>query len=621
MQRVIDWLEEYGHPVAVFAGIVVGLVTAGWINLLAGELIWALTVALGGAPIVWKTFRGMLRGQFASDIVASLAIVTSLVMGQFLAGAVVVLMQSGGEALEEYGLSRAKSSLDHLLRRAPQKARRLRNGDIQEISVEEVQVGDNLVVRPGDLIPVDGTVLEGTTDVDESALTGEPLPRGRGPGDAVLSGTIAVNGAFTMQADRVASRSQYAIIVELMRKAQAEKAPIERLADRAAVFFTPLTIFMALLGYLYTGQWVTVLSVLVVATPCPLILAVPIAMMAGVSRAARSGIICKGGAPLEEIGLSQAVVFDKTGTITVGEPYVERPVTINGYPDEEFLSYVASVEQLSNHVVAKSIVSKARQLHLPMEMPTQFSEVAGRGVQGRVQGRHVVVGSLRYLRETGLKEAADELQSRMEQPDLRGRMLASVVIDGKAAGFVVLGDQMRSGAPLLIQTLKRRGIRYISMLTGDNETNAALICHEAGIDHFSANLLPAQKVEAVQRIAQRYPYTVMVGDGINDAPALAAARVGVAMGAHGAAISAEAADIVLLVDDISKVGDIITIGQRTLSIAWQSVGLGIGLSFVLMCVAAVGYIPPVAGALSQEVIDVIVILNALRGMTPGRRGS
>jgi heavy metal translocating P-type ATPase len=618
MQRLIDWCQEYGHPIAVFTGILIGLVVDLGISPLGGNLIWALTVALGGAPIVWKTLKGIWRGQFASDIVASLAIITSLLMGQFLAGAVVVLMQSGGEALEEYGLSRAKSSLEHLLKRAPQTARRLQHGALQEIPVAQVQIGDQLVVRPGDLVPVDGQVIEGTADLDESALTGEPLPRGRGPGDQVLSGTIAVNGAFTMRAEQIASGSQYAKIVELMRKAQEEKAPIERLADRAAVFFTPLTLIMAALGYLITGQAVTILSVFVVATPCPLILAVPIAIMAGVSRAARSGIICKGGAPLEELGHTQAVVFDKTGTITVGEPFVERVLILDHLSEPQLLGMVASVEQLSSHVVAKSIVARAKQMKIDLEMPQQFVETPGRGCQGIVQGRQLSVGSLRYLRDLGLDEAANLLASRMEQPDLRGRMLASVAIDGKAAGFVVLGDRLRPGAPVLIQSLKRQGIRYISMLTGDNETNAALIAHETGIDHFAANLLPAQKVEDVRKIASKYPYTVMVGDGINDAPALAAARVGIAMGAHGAAISAEAADVVLLVDDISKVSEIIAIGQRTLAIAWQSVGIGIGLSFILMCIAALGYIPPVVGALSQEVIDIIVILNALRGMSVSR---
>jgi heavy metal translocating P-type ATPase len=621
MRRMIDWCLEYGHPIAVFFGIAVGLITDIWISPVGAELIWALTVALGGFPVVWKTVKGMFKGQFASDIVASLAIVTSLIMGQFLAGAVVVLMQSGGEALEEYGLSRAKSSLDHLLRRAPQTARRLHNGEIEEISVAQVRIGDRLVVRPGDLIPVDGKVLEGSSDVDESALTGEPLPRGRGPGDIVLSGTIATNGALTMEAERDASGSQYAKIVELMRKAQEQKAPIERIADRAAIFFTPLTLAMALIGYLYTQDPVTVLSVFVVATPCPLILAVPIAIMAGVSRAARSGIICKGGAPLEELGHTQAVVFDKTGTITVGEPFVERILPIDHIEEREFLRLVASLEQLSSHVVAKSIVAKAKDLKLPLQVPSEVVETPGRGVAGRVDGHDLAVGSLRYLRELKLDQAADRLEARMESPDLRGRMLASVVMDGEAAGFVVLGDRLRPGAPLLIETLKRKGIRYISMLTGDNETNAALIAHETGIDHYAANLLPAQKVDDVKKIAAKFPYTVMVGDGINDAPALASARVGIAMGAHGAAISAEAADVVLLVDDISKIGEIISIGQRTLAIAWQSVLLGIGLSFVLMCFAAAGKIPPVAGALSQEVIDVVVILNALRGMSAGRRAS
>ena len=616
--NMISFLREYWHPAAVLLGILLGLGAdlLGFAPI--ANWVWGTTLILGGFPVVWKTVKGIFRGQFAADIVATLAIVTAAGMEQFLAGSVVVLMQSGGEALEEYGLKRAKSSLDQLLSRAPSIARRRTAQGLEEIPVTDVQIGDLLVVRPGDLIPVDGTITEGTCDIDESALTGEPLPRPRAPDDHVLSGSIATNGAFTMRAQKVAGDSQYAQIVKLMKRAQEEKAPIERMADRAAIYFTPLTIVMAALGYWWTREPVTILAVLVVATPCPLILAVPIAIMAGVNRAARAGIIVKGGASMEEIGHTQAMIFDKTGTITVGEPFLEGMLSLDGSSKADILRKAAALEQLSNHIVARAVVTAANEQSQSLPQVTQFREVPGRGVQGTVEGEELFLGSLSHLQGQVSPQVIDILQKRLAHGDVEGKLTACLTTKDRAVGILVLGDRMRAGVPTLIDHLREMGVRSITMLTGDNEHNAEIIAQQAGIPHVYANLLPQQKVEAVRHIAQHFPYCVMVGDGINDAPALAAARVGVAMGAHGTAVSAEAADIVLLVDDISKVGEIVRIGQRTLRIARESVGIGIGLSFLLMCVAAAGYIPPIVGALSQEVIDVVVILNALRGMTAGR---
>ena len=615
-EKKMVW-REYWQPIGVLIGLLIGLGTDLLGSHEAAQWIWGATVVIGGLPIVYKTLCGMLKGQFASDIVATLAIVTAAAMGQFLAGAVVVLMQSGGEALEEYGLRRAKSSLDALLSRAPSRARRRRENVMEEIPVGEVSIGDLLVVRPGDLIPVDGVILEGSSEIDESALTGEPLPRNREPGDKVLSGAIAINGAFTMRALKVAGDSQYAQIVTLMRRAQEEKAPIERLADRAAVYFTPLTLLMAALGFWYTGQAVTILAVLVVATPCPLILAVPIAIMAGVNRAAREGIIVKGGAPMEEVGHAQAMVFDKTGTITIGQPFLERILSLDGSSEEEILRKAAALEQLSNHVVAKAITAAAQEKGQSIPHVGQLMEVPGRGVQGTVEGEELFLGSIGHLKEHVASYVLEALQRRLAHGDLEGRLIPCLATRDRAIGIVVLGDRIRAGVPALMESLRHMGIRSLTMLTGDNEHNAEIVAQEAGIPHVYADLLPQQKVEVVRHIGEHFPYCVMVGDGINDAPALAAARVGIAMGAHGTAVSVEAADIVLLVDEISKVGDVVRIGRRTLRIAKESVGIGIGLSFLLMCAAAIGYIPPVAGALSQEVIDVVVILNALRGMRDG----
>jgi len=616
----LEPFKQYGYPAAVFIGLAAGVGAFFSDHHELSHWIWGVTLILGGIPIIWKTITGMLQGQFAADIVASMAIVTAIIMGEYLAGAVVVLMLTGGEALEEYGLRRAKSSLDLLLARAPQLARRVKGDRIEEINVAAVNVDDILLVRQGDLIPVDGQVVEGIAEVDTAAITGEPLPQPRSAGDSVLAGSAAIQGSFTMKATHVAEQSQYAKIVALMRKAQEERAPIERLADRAAIFFTPLTIVMALIGVLWTGEWVTMLSVFVVATPCPLILAVPIAVMAGVSRAARNGIIVKGGAPMEEVGHAQVIIFDKTGTLTRGEPYVSKVLQVDGVDADQLLQLAASVEQFSNHVVAQAIVREAQQTGKLLELPEEHQESPGRGVRGLIAGTLIRAGSAKYLQEEGLVQAAQHSTSLLQTLDLRGKVGVSIAIGEQLGGIIILGDELRPGAKELIAQLKHMGIKAITMLTGDNEINASHIAESVGITDFAANLMPQHKVEHVKALTQCYPYTVMVGDGINDAPALASARVGIAMGAHGAGISAEAASVVLLDDDLGKVAEVVAIGRRTLMIAWQSAGLGILLSFGLMCVAALGYIKPVIGALFQEVIDIIVILNALRGISAGRGG-
>jgi heavy metal translocating P-type ATPase len=605
------------YPIPFFA--ILGLTSGAILQLGFGDpslarWVWYATLVIGGAPIVWGTFRGMLRKHFASDVVAMLAIIAAILMDQAFAGVVVVLMQSGGEAVEDYGLRRASSSLDALLARAPKLARVLSDGILREIPVSEVTVGDTLVVRPGDLVPVDGTVILGSTEIDESALTGEPLPKTKSVGDRVLSGSVNTNLAFQMRADKPSSESQYAKIVELVRRAQEEKPPIQRLADHYAVYFTPITLAVCLLGFLVTKNPVTVLSVLVVATPCPLILATPIAVISGVNRAAKRGIIVKSGAALEQIGKARAVAFDKTGTITYGTPYVEEIITIDHhYTSDEILYNAACVGQLSSHVAARSVAGTALQRFSKLEVPMNFKETPGAGVEGTVGGKNVVIGSKRYIESL----IGEELTGRLLQEVLgvtsyQGRLLTFVAISAKLAGVIVLGDQIRSGAPVMVQKLRDLGVEETVMLTGDNAENAQTIARSAGIQEVEANLLPGQKVEALQLLRQRFDPLVMVGDGINDAPALATATVGVAMGAHGAGISAEAADVVLIVDDVTAVADAVQIGQRMLKVAKQGIFLGLGFSFALMSIAAFGFIPPAIGAMLQEVIDASVVLNALR---------
>jgi heavy metal translocating P-type ATPase len=588
----------------VFARRLVPAIAA--LGLAAGLLghsdrVFLITLVVGGIPLVAQTLRGLLRGRFAADVVAMLAIVTALVLGQYFAGVVIVLMQSGGEALEAYAMGRASQSLEALLARAPKVAHALRGDAILDVPVDAVRVGDLLVIKPGDLVPVDAEVTEGTSTVDQSALTGEPLPVRAVEGTALMSGSINLDGAIRVRALRPSQQSQYQQIVRLVEQARQEKPPIQRLADRAAVWFTPLTLVMCGIAYLVTGSPTSVLAVLVVATPCPLILATPVAVIAGISRAADLGVIVKNGMAIEQLGRARVVVFDKTGTLTLGQPRVAHVEALDGVPAGEVLRLAAAVEQLSSHHLGRAVAEAGRARFTRLAGVTDFAETPGRGVSGRVEGRPVCVGSVAFLEDCGVAA----------EPAGDGTT-AYVAIDGRVSGSIEFADRLRHQVPALMQRLAVLGVTDTVMLTGDREAPAEAIAAQAGIRTVRANLLPADKVAAVRELGERYGNVVMVGDGINDAPALAAATVGVAMGAHGTAVSAEAADVVLLVDDIGRVGDAMAISRRMRRIALQSIGVGLGVSFALMVVASLGHITPAAGAVMQEALDAAVILNALR---------
>lgn len=600
---IARFVKLYPLPVIVGGGLVAGLAA----HLLGGSpdvarWIFLATLVTGGAPLVLQTVRGMLRGRFAADIVAMLAILTALLLGQYFAGAVIALMQSGGEALERYAMARASQSLEALLARAPKVGHRFRGQDVEEVPVSELRVGDLLLLRPGDLVPVDGEVTAGISAVDQSALTGEPLPIRATRGTVLLSGSVNLDGALRMRAVRAAGESQYQQIVRLVAQARRERPPIQRLADRFAVWFTPLTLAMCGAAWLVTGSPTSMLAVLVVATPCPLILATPVAVIAGISRAADLGVIIKSGAAIEQVGRARAVVFDKTGTLTLGHPVVEGIQAFDGVPPDELLRLAAAVEQLSSHHLAKAVVEAARRRFGAIGTAAGFRETAGSGVTGLVDGRAVAVGSAGFLAGSGIAVPS--------RPD--DHTTAFVSVDGRLAGAIDFADRLRHQVPSLMQRLAVLGVTETVMLTGDRESSAEMIAAQAGIRTVRANLLPADKVAAVQELKRRYGTVAMVGDGINDAPALAAATVGIAMGAHGTAVSAEAADVVLLVDDISRVGDAMAISRRMRRIALQSIVVGLGVSFGLMVMASFGLLTPAVGAVMQEALDAAVILNALR---------
>ncbi|MDE1818773.1 MAG: heavy metal translocating P-type ATPase [Thaumarchaeota archaeon] len=612
-RKIITFVKNYPIPVFAIIGLLVGAILQWTTNQHdLGRWVWFITLVVGGVPIVWQTIREMFCRHFASDIVALLAIVAAILMNNAFPGLVIVLMQSGGKALEDYAFKRASSSLDTLLARSPRLAHRKKDHSLEEINVADVKVGDLLLVRPGDLVPVDGKITSEQAEVDESALTGEPLPKIKKIGELVFSGTVNVGNAFEMTSSKISGESQYAKIVQLVRKAQQEKAPIQRLADRYAIWFTPITLGISALGWLLTRDVQTILAVLVVATPCSLIFATPVAIISGINKAAKSGIIIKTGSAIEQVGKTQAIVFDKTGTITFGTPIVEKIMPANNIDANDILRKAASVEQFSSHPAARVLVEKGQSMFGKLSLPTNFHELPGAGVDGYVEGEHIMVGSQSVFETLVDAVFMQYIQDVKKQINSEGKMLAFVGIDSKPAGVIVFGDKIRPNVNSMMEDMKKLGVEKSIMLTGDTLDNAKSIAQQAGMTNFEANLLPEDKVIAVKKLKQEFGNVTMVGDGINDAPALAASTVGIAMGAHGTAISAEAADMVLLVDDISKVSKVIEISQKTLQVAKQSIFVGLGVSFVFMAIASLGYIPPAIGALLQEVLDVGVILNALR---------
>lgn len=573
-----------------------------------GNGVWLAGLALTGAPVVWRTVRQMVRGHFATDVVATLAIVTALLLREPLAGLIVVLMQTGGEALERFAEGRASDAVRALEEQAPRIAHRMLDGHVEDVPVDAVGIGDALLVRPGEMIPCDAVTVEGHSLVDMSRLTGEPMPVVAGPETRLLSGTLNGEGSLVIRATAVARESQYARIVELVRSAEATKAPLQRLADRYAVWFTPATLVVCAASWLASGDPTRALAVLVVATPCPLILATPVAIIGGINRAARRQIIMRSGVALERLDKIDIAVFDKTGTLTLGQPSVARVVARVPWSEREVLRFAAAVEQHSGHLLARPVVEAALALGAPLPTPLRVQEAPGQGVIGVVDGRQVAVGGRAYVLASLRAENRSQPRSDGDLPGLR----AYVAIDGALAGIIEYADHIRSAAAKMLETLARLGVRRTLLLSGDSEANARAVAAELGIGEALGNLLPADKVARVAALSGAGHRVLMVGDGTNDAPALEQADVGIALAGHGGGITAEAADVVVLADDLARVGEAVAIGQRTMRIARQSIWVGLSLSGVAMLFAAAGAIPPVIGALLQETIDVAVIINALR---------
>jgi heavy metal translocating P-type ATPase len=567
-------------------------------------------LVLCGAPVVYSTLRGLLRGKFAADIIASMTVVTALALGHPIVGLVIVIMQTGGEALERMAGARATNALRALQESAPTQAHRIIGNTVEDVAVSKMEKGDLILVRPGEIVPCDGEVVTGTSHLDTATLTGEPIPRKVTPGSTVMSGSINQEGPLRVRTTAVAEESQFAKIVALVREAQSSKAPLQRIADRFAIWFTPATVVVCTIAYLISGEWERVLAVLAIATPCPLILATPVAILGGMNTSARRQILVRNGGALEALARATAVVFDKTGTITIGQPKVSRVVAVDSISESEVLRLASSVEQGSGHLLARTVVSEARERGVLADAATSVVEAPGRGVEGEIDGYRVAVGARSFIGERypGTRELIGDLDSRNDPSNLR----AYVTVDGELAGLVEYGDMMREGIAELVMSLRKSGVRHVVLLSGDRAETVREIARQAGIDDARGDMLPGDKVEVVRRLVHDGESVIMMGDGTNDAPALGTATVGIALASHGRGIATEAADVILLADDPSRVLDAIQISRRTMRIARQSIWFGLGVSAIGMLFAAAGAIVPLAGAAIQEVVDLGVILNALR---------
>lgn len=580
------------------------------------HLAWTLATVPVLAGLAASIVRDFLSGRVGVDAVALLSMATALVLGQSLAGAVIALMYSGGNVLEDLAVFRAEHDLRSLVDRAPRIAHRHVGGGIENVPVASIAVGDKLLVRSGEVIPVDGIVDVDTAIIDESALTGEPVPVTRPRGAAIFSGTLNVGDTFEMTASAVAGESTYAGIVRLVTAAQTAKAPFVRLADRYALAFLPITVLTAGVAWLISGDLIRSLAVLVAATPCPLILAAPVAFIAGVAQAARRGILVKGGGPLEAMARAHTVLFDKTGTLTVGGVRLLSIEAAPGVQAEQVLSLGASLEQASHHVLARAIVQAAIDRGLPLKMPSSVSESMGTGLRGLVDGRRVAAGSRDMIWTH--RQAPPWALRAVRRAAWRSALVVFVAADEQPIGALLLADELRRETPHAIRMLRDAGVARIIMLTGDRPAAAEIIGAALDLDSVLADRTPADKVDAV-RTEQKINPAIMVGDGINDAPALAAADIGIAMGAGGASASSQAAQVVILANRLDRVAEAVVIAQRSRRIALQSIVVGMALSGLAMVAATVGWLAPVPAAIFQEVIDVTVIINALRALKPARR--
>ena len=594
--------------------VLVGLATGVMLWLTGAEMALGVTAYLVLGIVIVITaidmFKDLMRGHWGLDILAVIAMIATLAVQEYVAGLIIALMLTGGEALEDLAARRASRELDQLLNRAPAFAGRIHpvTGEVERIAIEEVKVGDELLVRSSEILPVDGVLLSDHATIDESSVTGEPIPVNYHAGDPLLSGTVNSTTSFTMRAQKVAADSNYASIVRLVEEAVDSRAPMVRLADRYAVPFTIVSLLIAGFAWFLSGDPVRFAEVLVVATPCPLLIATPVAFMGGMSSAAKLNVIIKDGGVLEVLARVRAVAFDKTGTLTEGKADVVEihPAALTV---DETLQLAAAAEQYSVHVFADPIVASARTQQLELPEVVTADEVATNGVLASLaDGTSVRVGKPSFI---------EEVTGPIDRPVLSaGETAVYVSVGDELAGVIILSDPIREQSADTVSRLRRAGVAEIAMVTGDITSTAESVAHAVDIQTVHAETTPQTKVRIVQ--AMRPRPVLMVGDGINDAPVLAAADVGVAMAGRGATVASESAAAVITSNDIARVADVAYVSRRTVQIALQSIWMGIIISVGLMLVAAFGYLPAVVGALLQEIVDLVAILSALRALRAHR---
>ncbi|HSX33224.1 MAG TPA: heavy metal translocating P-type ATPase [Candidatus Saccharimonadales bacterium] len=610
MRRLWNLLKHYYLFFAAALATLVALPLDIWVSHPAAHWVLGIVALLEVIPLLWGMIEDLRSGTYGVDVLAATAIVASVLLHQYWAGMVIVLMLTGGEGLEDYAEHRAEHELSALLERAPQKALVLRGRKEVEINASDVQAGDKVIIKAGELVPVDAVVLEGSASFDESSLTGESLPQPKDSGDQLLSGAINLDGSVVAKALHTAADSQYQQIIKLVRAARHSQAPFVRLADRYAVPFTLVSFAIAGGVWLVSGSSLRFLEVLVVATPCPLILAAPIAIISGMSRAAKHGIIVKTGSSLERLAQAKTFAFDKTGTLTKGNLRVERIATFSKISRSELLGLAASLEQHSTHTQARAIVSKAQAEHAKLVKVTGLREIPGKGLTASSKGQDVVLGRL-----TLLEEQAVSFPKTFAPKDYN-QTAAFVAMNGILVGVITFADELRDESKETLRQLRSLGINNFMMITGDNSKTALTVAKQLGITDVEAGALPGDKIRAIERLKARP--VAFVGDGVNDAPVLTASEVGIALGARGSAAASESADIVILKDDLTRTALGAQIARRSFRIAKQSIWVGIGMSVGLMVIFASGRFLPIYGAAIQELVDVVVIFNALRAHSGGQ---
>lgn len=607
MSRAVSFFRHYPLVVLVLGAAAVGIVLEfvgpdGWAQ------VFVSGIALVIAALQLKGMVDALRsGSFGIDILAVTAIVSTVAVGEYWAALVVCLMLTGGEALEDSASARAGAELTSLLAGAPTVAYRIDGDDVIAVDISDVRRGDRLVVRPHDVVPVDGQLDSDRAVMDESSLTGESLPVERTQGEQILSGSLNGSSSIEITATAAASDSQYQRIIALVEEARSSQAPFVRLADRVAVPFTLTAFLIAGAAWAIAGDPMRFAQVLVVATPCPLIIAAPVAFMAGMSRAARGGMIVKNAGTIEQVSKVRTVAFDKTGTLTEGSPEVSSVVSFSGEDEATLLQLAASAELYSSHPLGQAIVARARD-EGDVPIPESAEERPANGVRAIVNGREIRVGKRTYAAEYGSADAGPATNG--------GTTSVWIGIDGLLAGRIDLADPVRPESAATLTAVHGTGVTTTAMLTGDGRETAERVAHKLGIDDVRAGLLPQDKVSAVVEMPDRP--VMMVGDGVNDAPVLTAADVGVAMGARGSPAAVESADVVIMLDDLARIPRLLLLGRRTMTIAWQAIIIGVGMSVILMLIGATGAMPAFVGAWMQELVDLACILWALLAARPSR---